>query len=130
MAFTAKAAGVPEGQYVLEFTDWEQSVHAEYGGRVKWTFAVTDGPQKDAVTSRFTSDVLSPKTEFGKLIFKACVGRLPVPGDQFDPQAHLGKRFLGVVAETDSGATRVVSLMPLAQPAAQPAAAGGDGCPF
>lgn len=110
MAFTMKSAGVPVGQYRAKFSSWEQSVHEEYGDRVLFEFQILEGKEKDNKATRFTSAKMSPKSALCKMA-KGLSGHAFEPGDHFDPDDYLNKEYLIIVAETDSGATRVESVI-------------------
>ena len=108
MAFVMKAAGVPIGQYRARFSKWEQSVHEQYGDRLLFEFEIVDGEHAGASSSRFCSAKLTPKSALAK-IASGLAGKKLEPGDSFDPDTYVGRTYLIIVEETESGATRVAS---------------------
>lgn len=114
MAFTMKASGVPVGSYRAKFKRWEQSTHAEYGDRVQFVWEIIDGEHKGAEASRFTGAKLSPKAALAKIL-GGLTGRKIGIGDEVNPDDYIGKEFLLIVAETESGASRVETVLPAAE---------------
>lgn len=110
MSFVMKSAGVPVGQYRAKFSSWEESVHEEYGDRVLFEFEIVDGKEKGNKSTRFTSAKMSPKSALCK-IAKGLSGKAFEPGDNFDPNDYVGREYLILVSETDSGSTRVESVI-------------------
>ena len=107
-----KSSGVPVSSYRVKFVKWEQSVHDQYGDRVMFVFVVIGGSEDGEETYRFTSAKLTQKTALGK-IASGMAGRKLKKGDDFNPDDYVGKQYLAIVAETESGSTRVESLLPV-----------------
>jgi len=110
---TMKASGVPVGGYEAEFVEWEQSVHEQFGDRIGFRFRVIGGAHDGTETTRFTGAKLSPKSALAKVLSGLAGQKIEV-GDSVDPDKFVGKRYMVVVEETESGATRVESILPTA----------------
>ena len=112
MSYTMKASGIPIGSYRVRFETWETGVHEQYGERVRFVFIVIGGEHAGAETSRFTGAKMTPKSALGK-IASGLAGRKLEMGDEFDPKDFVGREYLAIVEETESGSTRVSSLLPV-----------------
>jgi len=77
-------------------------------------FIVIGGKFDGAETSRFTSAKMTLKSALGK-IASGLAGRKLDIGDDFDPANYVGKEYLAIVEETESGSTRVGSLLPVGE---------------
>lgn len=109
--YTTKSSGIPAGQYRLKFSSYEQSTHAEYGDRIRWEFEVVHGPQRGQTTSAFTGARLTRKSKFMELIVQAFLGRQLEVDEEFNPDPHIGREFLGIVVPTDNGSTKLNTLI-------------------
>jgi hypothetical protein len=112
MGFTMEASGIPVGSYRVRFETWETSVHDQYGDRVRFVFTVIGGEHNDAETSRFTSAKMTLKSAMGKIASGLAGHKLDL-GEDFDPADYVGKEYLAIVEETESGSTRVGSVLPV-----------------
>ena len=102
--FTMKASGVPVGGYRAKFVKWEQSVHEQYGDRICSTFQIVGGQHNGAETSRFTGAKLSPKAALAKILSGLKGSKIEMD-ENVNPDDYVGKEYMIVIAETDSGAT-------------------------
>ena len=109
MKLTVSNAGVPVGSYLAKFVGVEPTSN-EIGEGIRWIFEVTNGPQRGQRCSRITNAVPTLKNACGKIL--AGLGAVLVAGAQVDIDGFVGATFLIVVAQTDSGATRVESVSP------------------
>jgi len=108
--FVMKSAGPPIGQYTAKFLGCTQSVHEEYGPRVLFEWEILEGKETGTVAMRYTSAKTSPKSALSK-IAAGLAGRKFEPGEEFDSDQFVGETYLIVVAETDSGSTRVETVL-------------------
>ncbi|MGE4002637.1 MAG: hypothetical protein AB7I48_20770 [Planctomycetaceae bacterium] len=132
--FLMRSSGVPEGQYRARFARWETSVHEQYGDRCQFVWTVLGGQHDGSEASRYTGVKMTPKSAIAKLA-KGLAGRPIEIGDTFDPDRYIGREYLILVAETESGSTRVESVMPVdagvtATPLAAAQPVGGMSVPF
>ena len=109
--FTMLCSGLPIGQYLAKFSKWGQSVHEQYGDRCLFEFTVLEGEHKDATSTRFTGAKLTPKSALAK-VAAGLAGKKIEIGDDFNPDDYIGREYLIVVSETESGATRVDAILP------------------
>ena len=111
MAFTltvTSGEGVPAGSYLATFAGIEP-VNNEFGDGLRWQFTVVAGPQKGCKASRTTQPKPSPKNGCGKVL-TGLLGRQLNPGESLDVEQFVGQTYLIVVAQTESGSTRVESV--------------------
>jgi hypothetical protein len=108
MVLKVSAGGVPAGSYLATFTGVEATSN-EYGDGLRWQFEVINGPNKGAKTSRITSQTPTPKNACGKML-SGITGKTLTPGEDIDLDGFIGKTFLVMVVNTDSGGTRIDSL--------------------
>lgn len=107
VAFTIRNAGVPVGEYLAEFVEAEERVHEKYGPGILFKFKVCDGGEFDGrEVGRTTSTDPTPKNACGKVL-GWLAGVKPADNMQVDPDDFVGDRYRIIVAETDSGSTRV-----------------------
>ena len=66
--FKIESNGLPIGAYKAEFVGIEVSKHDKYGPGLKWTFAVTEGPQQGREAYRTATTPLSPTNCCGKFL--------------------------------------------------------------
>ncbi len=115
ITFTMGSGGVPAGHYNVEFLGCEpfESGNQEYGPGFLFKFKVLGGTHDGEETSRITGAKCSPKSALGKLLSAMSGGKLAT-GAVVNPSDYIGKRFMAIVEETDSGSTRVGSVIPVA----------------
>ncbi len=104
------SGGVPAGSYLAKFIGMEPT-NNEFGDGLRWQFEVANGPLKGAKTSRITSQSPTPKNACGKML-SGITGKTLTPGEDVNLDAHIGKTFLVVVINTESGGTRIDSVSP------------------
>ena len=92
--------------------EWEPCVHESYGDRVFFKFRVVGGQHDGSTASRFTDAKMTPKSALYKI---ACglAGRKLGLNEEFNPDDFVGREYMIIVAETESGATRVESILPI-----------------
>jgi len=110
MLLKVSAGGVPAGSYLAAFLGVE-ATNNEFGDGLRWQFEVAAGPSKGSKTSRTTSQSPTPKNACGKML-AGLSGKPLIPGEDHDVEAYVGKKFIIVVVNTDSGGTRVESVSP------------------
>jgi hypothetical protein len=113
--FTVTAGGVPVGNYTAVFQGVEpqpENKEKGYAAGVRWKFQVDAGPCAGQAATRITGAAPSPKNGCGKML-SGVLGRALKEGEQIDPAAFVGKRFMIVVAAGQGGGTRVEAVVPL-----------------
>jgi hypothetical protein len=106
---------VPPGSYDLEFLGVEDSSHPEYGPGYNWQFKIRSGKWAGQKTGRITKDECTRKNSAGKLLV-ALTGKPFDVAKGEDPDDYIGQRYQGVLMETDSGATRVETIIAMREP--------------
>jgi hypothetical protein len=119
---------IPPGSYNAEFLGVEETNHQEYGPGLNWLFKVSSGKHKGQKTGRITAGECTKKNAAGKFLV-ALVGRSWDVAKTADVDDFIGTSCQIVVAETDSGATRVESFIPLREPDEDDGDDQGDGAP-
>lgn len=113
-AFVAtEGGGVPPDTYsgkITGFEDYEENVES-YGPALLVAYMILSGKHKGESTSRIFSKKFSKKANLRKFAEVLNCGPLK-NGESFDFQRFIGMRGTIVVAETDSGATRVETFLP------------------
>jgi hypothetical protein len=112
---TVGSGGVPVGNYVATFAGYEnqpENKEKGYGMGLRWKFAIADGPQAGQITSRITSPTPTTKNTCGKMLV-GLLGRALRDGEQIDPDAFIGKKYMIVVAAGQNGGTRVEAVVPM-----------------
>ena len=112
LVLTISAGGVPAGIYQSRFVSVEQTPADPvkgYGPGLKWTWEVLSGPQAGQKASRTTTAIPSPKNAAGKII-SGLLGRPLQTGENVDIGSLIGRPYLIVVAEGQTGGTRVESV--------------------
>ena len=109
MKFTCKSSGIPDGTYPVNFTEAEASTN-DFGYGVVLRFEVINGEHVGETTTRIVSQKLSPKSGLFKFV-TALGGRKLEPGEEIDLTSFYGVQGLAIVAETDSGSSRVESFV-------------------
>lgn len=107
------SGGLPVGNYVGVFLGVEaQPANAEkgYGPGLRWKWTVDAGPYAGQVASRVTGPTPTPKNSCGKIL-SGLLGRALKEGEDVDPEALVGKRYLLIVAPGQGGGTRVEAVM-------------------
>ena len=112
LILTISAGGVPAGAYPARFTSVEPTPPDPakgYGPGLKWSWEVLTGPQAGQKASRTTTANPSPKNAAGKII-SGLLGRPLQTGENVDVGSLIGRTYLIVVAEGQTGGTRVESV--------------------
>ncbi|SRR5579871_2024141 len=113
--FTVSSGGVPAGSYTGTFVGIEaqpENKEKGYPAGIRWKFAIDAGPHAAQTASRVTGGTPSPKNSCGKML-SGLIGRALKEGEQVDPDAYLGKRYMLVVATGQGGGTRVEAIVPM-----------------
>lgn len=106
-------SGPPPGNYKAVFTGVEATTHESYGEGLRFSWTITDGPQKGAVASRGTGNKPSTGNAAGKLI-AALTGQSLSGGQKVSVASCVGKAYLITVGPSPSGnGTRVETVIPL-----------------
>ena len=111
MKMTMKA-DVPEGEYLgklLAVEEWNENVD-KYGPAVRFAWEITRGDFQNQEVSRITGTRVTKKTALGKLL-RGLKGGAIEPGEEIDPTQFVGREYVLTVGETDSGSTRVESVI-------------------
>ena len=106
------SGGIPPGAYSLELMaieKWTENSE-KYGDGVIFRFKVIGGDHDGEETSRITGSKLTPKSSLKKIAV-GLKGSDIEAGEKVDFQEFIGRRYMGVVQETDSGSTRVETLL-------------------
>jgi hypothetical protein len=112
---TVGSGGVPVGSYTAEFVGFEnqpENKEKGYGAGLRWKFVIESGPQAGQVASRITQPLPTTKNSCGKIL-AGLLGRALRDGEQVDPDAFVGKRYMIVVAAGQNGGTRVEAIVPV-----------------
>lgn len=112
MAFTIRSFDCPAGVYKAIFQGLEEMTHAEYGAGLRFDFEISDGPHQGKRSSRITSADPTPRNAAGRMLADLA-GVVPANGVSVDPAQFVGREYMIVVRENDSGRTRVESLCPV-----------------
>ena len=115
-SLTVSSGGVPVGSYQATFSGVEptpENREKGYGAGLRWIFQIQTGPQAGQVASRITRLSPSPQNACGKML-AGILGRALQLGEQVDPEQHVGRRFLIVVAASQNGSTRIEAVAPVA----------------
>lgn len=112
MKLTMGAGSLPAGVYSATFVGVEkyEDNADKYGEGLKWTFRVTKGDHEGGETSRITSKSISKKSAAGKLLSQLA-GRQIEAGEEITTDQYVGQAYVITVEETDSGSTRVASVL-------------------
>ncbi len=112
MKYSMTQAGVPVGSYTATFTSVEEyTANAEqYGAGIKFTFTIVGGPHDGSEASRICSQKASAKSNLTKIVQGLNGGPLAA-GEEIDLDKFIGQKYLVIVEETDSGATRVGTVL-------------------
>lgn len=105
------SGGVPAGSYMAKFLGVEETHNDEYGAGIRWLFEVISGPHKGGRPPRITSDRPTLKNGCGRML-AGITGRPLVPDEDIDLDLYIGKTYLVVVVNTESGGTRIESVSP------------------
>lgn len=110
--FTITNPCLPIGAYVAEFVGVEATDHPEYGGGMKFIFAVTEGSQKGRECYRTTKTEPTPRNSCGRLL-AGLAGAKPSNGLDVDTDNYIGKVYNVLITESKGGdSTRIESLTP------------------
>src|SRR5262249_53374084 len=112
--FTVSSGSLPAGNYTGTF--FGVVAHPEdkvrgYPPGLRWEWQIDAGDSKGKTASRITGPTPSPSNSCGRIL-AGLIGRPIQEGEQIDPDAFRGKRYLIKVGATESGATRIESVMP------------------
>ena len=99
-------SSLPIGSYKAVFEGVETTTHEEYGDGLKWAFRVADGQHAGRECYRITKCEPTPKNSCGRLL-AALSGASAKDGLEIDPDDFVGRPYLIIIAETQSGSTRV-----------------------
>ena len=112
MKFTMQNGGVPAGNYQVVFVGAEAfgDASSEYGPGVLLKWRVTTGEHDGAEPRRIVSAKLSPKSNLFKFV-SALKGSKPESGEEIDLESFSGTKGMAIVAETESGSTRVETFL-------------------
>lgn len=109
-ALKVGSGGLPIGQYKTEFAGVEAAeANKDYGPGLKWKWKVTEGPCLGQTATRVTGPAPTPKNACGKML-SGLIGRSLAEGEEIDPAAHVGKKYLVIVGQGQNG-TRVEAII-------------------
>jgi hypothetical protein len=108
LGFTIKSKDCPAGIHKAAFVGAERTTHAEYGDGLKFEFEVVEGPHKGMRAFRYTSADPTPRNAAGRLMADLA-NVTAANGVSIDLDACVGKEYMIVVREGESGRTRVES---------------------
>jgi hypothetical protein len=108
LGFTIKSKDCPAGIYKAAFVGAERTTHAEFGDGLKFTWEVVEGPHKGMQAFRYTSADPTPRNAAGRLMADLA-NVTAANGVSIDLDACVGKHYMIVVREGESGRTRVES---------------------
>jgi len=106
MRLKVGTGGPPAGTYTATFAGVEQTTHEQWGPGLKWTFEIVAGPHRGTKAYRTTGLNATARNGCGVML-KAVTGRPLVLGEEHDCDQFLGEAYMIMVAETQSGSTRV-----------------------
>ncbi len=109
MKFTMQHGGVHVGNYSVVFVGAEEFEN-EYGPGVQLKWQVTTGEHEGAILTRIVSAKLSPKSNLFKFVL-ALNGSKPEVGVEIDLESFVGTTGMAIIAEMESGSTRVESFL-------------------
>ena len=105
MKLVVSSGGVPAGSYQAAFKEAE-AVDNDYGPGLRWVFEVASGPYAGQKTSRITAQTPTPKNACGRIL-AGLLGKKLTADEEIDLSNFVGNTYLIVVAETQTGMTRV-----------------------
>ncbi len=111
MKMTMKAE-IPVGEYLgklIAVDEWNENLD-KFGPAVRFAWEILKGPFQGQEVSRITGTRVTKKTALGKLLVSMKGGAIE-PGEEIDPTEFIGREYLLVVGETDSGSTRVETVL-------------------
>jgi hypothetical protein len=112
MLFEMRSGGVPAGHYTVTFKGaepWRENVE-KYGVGTLFRFEVVGGDHDGEETSRITGSKLTPKSALAQIL-TGLGGRKIERGETIDPNSFVDQRYFAIVKETESGSTRVESIV-------------------
>jgi len=109
MNFTIRSTDCPAGAYRARFNGVEEMSHPEFGPGLIFSFEVCDGPHKGRRASRVTGADPTPRNAAGRML-SDLAGVAPANGVSVNPDELIGKEYIIVVRENDTGRTRVDSV--------------------
>jgi hypothetical protein len=110
MKLTIDGGSVPPGTYNSKFVGIEETSHEEYGPGLRWRFEILSGEQAGREATRVTGTKPTPRNACGKIL-ASITGSQLVLGDEIDTRDFVGREFLVAVQESQSGATRVETVL-------------------
>ena len=110
MKLRVGSGGPPVGVYTCRFVGTEKTEHEKWGPGLAFRQEILDGPQATKIASRITGPEPSLTNGCGKMC-SALAGRPLVPGEAFDPDDYIGQIYIVTVEATDSGGTRIGSMI-------------------
>jgi hypothetical protein len=105
MLLKVSAGGVPAGSYHAKFLGVEV-VNNEYGDGLRWNFQITVGDYAGRNVSRTTAKNPTTRNTCGTLL-SGIAGKPLTIDAEFEVAAYVGKTYLVVVNEGQTGSTRV-----------------------
>lgn len=113
---TVGSGAIPAGNYALSFMGCEvQPENKEKGYAVGTRFKFTidsPGPVFGQTASRVTGNVPNPQNACGRML-AGLIGHALKEREQIDPDAYIGKKYIGIVAISKGGGTRVETIVPM-----------------
>jgi hypothetical protein len=107
---TVSSGGVPVGSYKAVFAGVETqpaNLEKNFAAGLRWNWRIEGGEHNGATASRITSASPSPRNACGKML-AAVIGRALVEKEQIDPATFVGRTYMIVVGQSQSGnGTRV-----------------------
>lgn len=111
MGFTIKSNELPVGVYDAKFVGIERTTHPEFGDGLRFEWCISGGKCNGKSAYRTTGTTPTPRNGAGKML-AALAGTSPIDGLSIDADEFVGKTYVVVVEATESGSTRVGSIMP------------------
>jgi hypothetical protein len=113
MPLLTVSSSVPEGSYTGVFDGVEvqrENKEKGYGPGLRWKWKVDAGPYAGQSVSRITGATPNAQNAAGKILM-GLLGRQLKDGEQIDPDALKGKRYILVLQAAEGRATRVESVV-------------------
>jgi hypothetical protein len=106
MKLTVKPGAVPPGSYRAHLAAVESTQHDQYGPGLRFVFVVADGLFAGLEAGRTTGCVPTPRNALGRLL-AGLLGRNLTIDEDVELEELIGRDYLIVVAETETGGSRV-----------------------
>jgi hypothetical protein len=101
---------VPSATYSVTLDKVERAHSEKYGPGVRWVFIIAEGEFAGRKVARITGDTPSPRNAAGKLL-GGMVGRPLQAEEVVDIDSLLHRRYIALVAETETGSSRVEAIL-------------------